>query len=701
MTSAAAGYRGEIDGLRAIAITSVVAYHIGTPGIPGGFAGVDVFFVISGYLITSLLLKEQLERGSIDLAGFYARRARRLLPAFFVVLFASTVAAALLLLPLQEEMGSYTRSVRHAAIYLSNLHFAQTSGGYFDAPTELMPLLHTWSLAVEEQFYIGWPLLLILAFFLARRRYANRTALIVGLLVVIGVASFAFNVHGAGREGRVGQSAFYMLHSRAWELGIGAALAVALPSPLRPRPYWLGDLLCAGGLLGIGAAFLTLDGSLAYPGTAALLPVVSTAAVIGGASLAPGGFLVRVLGARPIAAIGLLSYGWYLWHWPLLAFARIAWLGERDLARDAFLAALALGLAWLTYVIIESPIRQRRIWATWSSRGTLGVSAALTGLLFAASLGLDYRASLILGDPTHPLANVFAATVDGNPTAKLCNNGGRFKELGPFEDCSTPTLSGKRILLWGDSHAGHVARMAEASASAQRIGVTQRSRGGCAPVLGTVPAGGASKQAICKAFNELVLREIQQLRDQGLVGVIIAARWTSVQNKPFISTLHREGFGLVPIDAPPAPALDVLEAGVRRTVDLLTGLGLKVLVLGPVPEQRYRAPWCVARRSAQTCSVSREEQLAYRADVMKALATAIDGNSLARIADPFEQLCDSEVCPAQINGIVLYRDDDHLSAAGAMRLTPWFSPFVGWLAQADAIPPETGSTQGISSATSR
>ena len=160
-TDRAVEYRGEIDGLRAVAIASVVAYHVGIPGTPGGFVGVDIFFVISGYLITSLLFNEQRVRGSIDLLDFYARRARRLLPAFFVVLFASTLAAVIFLLPLPEKMGDFARSARFAAFYASNLHFAQSSGGYFDAPTELMPLLHSWSLAVEEQFYIGWPLLLI------------------------------------------------------------------------------------------------------------------------------------------------------------------------------------------------------------------------------------------------------------------------------------------------------------------------------------------------------------------------------------------------------------------------------------------------------------------------------------------------------------------------------------------------------------
>lgn len=698
MTSATGGYRGEIDGLRAIAIASVVAYHIGMPGVPGGFAGVDVFFVISGYLITSLLLKEQREKGSIDLADFYARRARRLLPAFFVVLFASAIAAALILLPLREEMGNYTRSVRHAAIYLSNLHFAHSSGGYFDAPTELMPLLHTWSLAVEEQFYIGWPLLLILAYFLAARRHADNRALVTGMLVVITVVSFAINVYGAGRGGRAGQSAFFMLHSRAWELGVGAGLALALLWR-KPRVHWLGDLLVAGGLLGIGVALSVLDGDLPYPGTAALLPVLSTAAVIAGASVAPSGILVRILSARPVVAVGLLSYGWYLWHWPLLAYARVIRLGERDLARDAALAALALVLAWVTYVIIESPIRQRRIWSSWSSARTLGVSAALTGLLFAVSMGLDYRSDLILADPAHPLAGVLAATVDGDPKRKLCHIGGKFGRLGPVEDCSTPASSGKRILLWGDSHAAHIARMVEASASVHGIGVTHRSNSGCPPVLGVQPADDASKQAICKTFNEAVLREIEGLRGQGLVGVVIAGRWTLWQGKPSISTLDSQRMRrLVPTDAHPASAIEALEAGVRLTVDTLTSLGLKVIVLGPMPEQRYRVPWCVARRSAQACAVPRDEQIAYRADAMKVLASATDGNGLARIADPFVQLCDSDICPVQVQGMVLYRDDDHLSSAGAMRLMPWFGPFVDWLVQADAVMSETSSVRGPSPA---
>ena len=642
------GYRAEIDGLRAIAIVSVVAYHIGVPGIPGGFAGVDVFFVVSGYLITTLLLKEQQERGSIDIIGFYARRARRLLPAFFVVLFASALCATFLLLPLQEEMGRFTSSVRYAAVYFSNIYFAKTTGGYFDGPIDLLPLLHTWSLAVEEQFYIGWPLLLTLAFALTSRRQARKPKIVAVMLAGICAVSFAINVYRAGREGVDGQRAFYMIQSRAWELGVGAGLAVWLPY-LNLRSDGLGGLLCASGLAGLAAAFLVLDGSMAYPGTAALLPVLSTAAVIVGASIAPCSLPVRWLGAPFMVGVGVLSYGWYLWHWPFLAFARVSF-GERALLRDACLAVAALILAWVTYVVVERPIRQRKIWSAWSDRRTISVAAAATGVLIATSLAMDYRALQIVNDPEHRLAHVFAASLHANPKSKTCNNGGSSGALQPLEDCSTAYPSGQRLMLWGDSHASHIATTVDAATAQKGIGFIERTRRGCSPVL--------DHNSGCKAFNAAVFREIQELRSHGLVGVIISSRWSPFAN---------------------------LEGSVRRIVITLTDMGLKVVLVGKMPEQDHSATWCVARQSPLTCSTSRADQLARRSIAMRALADAIGNNPLARLADPIDELCGEVMCAVVSDGSVLFRDKHHLSTAGAMRLVPWFVSFASWAGQQPSL----------------
>jgi peptidoglycan/LPS O-acetylase OafA/YrhL len=367
MPEARLSYRPDIDGLRALAIVSVVAYHVGLPGVPGGFVGVDVFFVISGCLITGLLLDEIRTTGTIDLLGFYARRARRLLPAFCLVLAVTSILAVLILLPINKEMSRFATSAIRAALYVSNFYFARGGGDYFAAPADMLPLLHTWSLAVEEQFYIVWPCALVLLAYVARARKWQRPRLVLAVLAVICATSFAAGWWWSNGEGKAVRHAFYLIFSRAWELAIGAFLALALPyAAIRSR--FLGEGLCALGLTAVIVAVVTFDSTIPYPGVAALVPTLGTAAVIAGGTLAPGCWSARLLGSPPAVAIGLVSYSWYLWHWPLLALARGDALGERDLGRDIAIGVLTLGLAWLTYRFIEKPIRSRQVWAEWSRR---------------------------------------------------------------------------------------------------------------------------------------------------------------------------------------------------------------------------------------------------------------------------------------------------------------------------------------------
>lgn len=363
-------YRGDIEGLRAVAVLLVVLAHVGVPGVAGGFIGVDVFFVISGFLITSLLRRELAATGRLDLPRFYARRAVRLLPVATLVTVA-TLAATWLWAP-PVRFAGYAWDALAAATYTVNLRLADTGTDYFagEAPS---PFQHFWSLAVEEQFYLVWPVLIgVLALCGLRRRWVPLT-----VLTGISVASFAWSLHELERAA---PWAYFGSLSRAWELGAGALLALVVTGRPRRRPAlaWAG---CAAIIIGA----VVFDEGTPFPGTAALLPVLGAVAII-----AAGGN--RLLEAAPMRWVGRMSYGWYLWHWPLLFFA------PAGLPARAGFAAAALGLAVLSHHLLENPVRYHRCWSVRPRRGLflgLGLSAATA---VVAALGLLVPPQVPTGD---------------------------------------------------------------------------------------------------------------------------------------------------------------------------------------------------------------------------------------------------------------------------------------------------------------
>jgi peptidoglycan/LPS O-acetylase OafA/YrhL len=691
MRETIAGYRPDIDGLRAIAVTSVVAYHVGLPGVAGGFVGVDIFFVISGLLITRLLLDEVRTTGTIDLLGFYARRARRLLPVFFVVLAVTSVLAALFLLPVNKELSRFGNSAVHAALYISNFYFARSGGGYFAAPTEMFPLLHTWSLAVEEQFYLIWPCILVLLTYLTPACGGRCGRHVLTILILIFGSSFATSWWGSHGEGEEAQAAFYLIFSRAWELAIGAVLALALPAVTMPSRF-LGGALSVLGLAAIIGAIATFDATVPYPGMAALLPTLGTAALIAGGTIAPRSWCTRLLASPPAVAIGLVSYGWYLWHWPLLALARAGTLGERILMRDLGIGVLALGLAWVTYRLIEQPVRSRQVWGAWSSGKVLGVAAAVTVLMVGSAASFRWWEHSSKLDPSSRFRRLHQAARDVNPRRGLCNHRSPFTSLVAWDACTFPPgQRGRHIMVWGDSHGDHLMPLLEAVGPGAGLSVYQRSFNGCPPLLGVLPTRNGKPNSGCSSFNQAVLSEIRERRAHGLTGVVLSARWAVYDERPSLS-VHEQGRRMRLIkhagdaDAP----LKVLEAALKHTLATLTDMGLRVVVVAPVPEQRYNAPWCLARSDAATCSVPKQEAERNRAEVLAAMSRAVGRASSVRLADPFGALCDAHLCPVERSGAILYTDDDHLSATGARSLAPWFAETAAWLAApgkvADAEP---------------
>ena len=535
-------YRPDIDGLRAVAILPVVLFHADVAWTPGGFVGVDVFFVISGYLITSLIVAE-LAAGRFRLADFYRRRALRILPAYLVAMAATLAAGWLFLFP--DEARGLGRSLLWASLFVSNLHFWQASD-YFDPDLGTAPLLHTWTLSVEEQFYVLLPLVLIAV----HRALAGRW---LPVLAALSAASFALCLWATARHEA---AAFYLLPMRAWEFGLGALLATGLGARATALPGAVRSALGIAGLALIGAAVVLFDGETAFPGAAALLPAGGAALAIAAAEGTAAG---RALSLRPMVATGRVSYSLYLWHWPVITYWKIAVspvLGPVDVIA---VVALSAALAVLSWRLVETPVRTgapRRMPARRvNAAAALSlVVAAVAGALVAGTERwgrvpdhlvriadyIDYRADL----PIHPCL-IHA----GTPGRAEAFDAGAC--LGPGPDPARPSL-----LVLGDSHAEHLLPALEAVLPGVRVRAAGAT--GCRPLLGL------TGDWYCPAVMRPALEE--HVPSAGADTILLSARWR---------------------DEDVAPLRDTAAFLARHADD--------VVILGPTPEYRDAFPRLLAR----------------------------------------------------------------------------------------------------------
>jgi peptidoglycan/LPS O-acetylase OafA/YrhL len=621
-------YRPDIDGCRAIAILLVVGYHIGLSWLPGGFVGVDVFFVISGYLITSLLVTEQRDAGRIDFAAFYARRARRLLPALIVMIAVVVAAGMVVLLP--DQQRALAASAVAGLLFSINLYFVHVHQGYFADQSNLVPLLHLWTLSVEEQFYLIWPVALAAV---ARKRDWLPARAIVALVAVISLASFAIGVALAGNHDNL---AFLLLPGRAWQLGVGALLAFVPPISGR----W-ATVTRAAGLVAIGAAGVVLGDGLPYPSFDALLPVIGAACLVVPAQRT--GAVDRLLGARPVAGLGKLSYGWYLWHWPLLALARQLW--EEDIAHNAAIALGALLIAAISYRWVERPFRDRRLWSA-TPRAALaagGAATAMCAILAAAS----WKAASIPPAPGSILAQYLAA------------RGGAARD---FAFCDDPVLSarcvrgaampGPGIMLWGDSHAAQLSLGLERAARPAGAHVVMRTMGACSPAARDREAAGADLAARqCAAFNAAVRAEIPAFKQRwDLRVVLLAGSWATA------------GRGW--------------EQRLAQVVADIRAAGPTVVLAQDLPLQPINYVTCAIHRPLIDCAIARDAVDAQAADADGTLRRIAARNPGTVLWSPRDMLCPDGRCVTVLRGRLLYRNRTHLTLNGAALLTPAFAPVV-------------------------
>ncbi len=635
-------YRPAIDGLRALAVLPVILFHAGIPGFSGGFVGVDVFFVISGYLITSILAHE-LDTGRYSLLTFYERRARRILPALVLVLVCSALATAFWLAP--RHLREFGRSAVSVAAFTSNVFFWHESG-YFDTLNETKPLLHTWSLAIEEQYYLIFPPLLALLWRFMRRRVA---------LVVAAVAVASFLMATFWGPGHAVAN-FYLLPTRAWELLLGAL--IALTPALRDRalgetPRAGDEWLAALGLALLLAATVAFDAHTPVPGIPALIPTVGTALILTCAH--PHTRVARVLAWRPVVAVGLVSYSAYLWHQPLLAFARVYAPVALSLAARAGLGCLAVALAWVSWSFVEAPFRDRKRWTR-----TQVLTSAVISLAAVAAAGAWVAHARGFPERYPQLSSGWSDDRErcGFPTSGI-DHITCAPELAVFKRAG----SERRILFVGDSLL--LAMSGGIRDASRRVGipVNLAAHTGC-PILwdATVRDDAGTGNPDCWEYNarwrDLVVR-------QGITDVVVISAF----NRYF-----RNGKVMTHV-ASTTPLPDALV----RTAAALRVRGVAVAFMRQLPD--FHVVWkqdvndvaFAQLRAGEPVHVTMP-RATYEADSAAFFAAVTPTG--AEVLDASAAFCGAETCSPIVNGRGMYADNDHPGREGDARLSDYWQRYL-------------------------
>ena len=620
------GYRAEIDGLRAIAVLSVLAFHYGAP-LPGGFTGVDVFFVISGFLITQILAAE-IAAGTFSVLGFYDRRMRRILPALLTMLALVLLAGRSLLMP--GDYATLATSTAGAAFGVSNFYFLNHTG-YFDRAADFQPLLHTWSLAVEEQFYVVWPLLL-----LGLTRIGSRFALAATLALAVAIGCAA-SIAYFGVEPK---SAFYMALPRAWELGLGALLAFL---PALPRR--IGELATMAGLVLVATGFYLISPEH-FPGAPALLPCLGAALVVW--PCARPTLSGRLLGL--LAPIGLISYSLYLWHWPIWVLFR-AYLGNRmpDHTQAIVIAAASIIISTASYRYVEQPFRKRR----WSAPRTVATGFAAIMTLFCAAMYIESADGLPQRIPPAGLAMRSLAVMWDWPCKEVAIDtipGGYCVFGAPWKTAKHKTL------IWGDSHAQHFAPVVDAI-----NGDSERSflvYAGCSPALGNghdiFPAGAPQYPDYCRRLHA---NAVKLLREEAAIDqVILTSSWIELPPR-------MDG------KDDPTAGVEAIRGALTKMINETAMPERRFILIGTVPELPPSVVECAHQLHSTllrapcsaTIQPADERVIRQKTDAIDAMLVEIAGKipSVSAVI-PAERLCRNDTCDVTMDGEFLWRDKGHI-----------------------------------------
>ncbi|MHA6325021.1 acyltransferase family protein [Roseivivax sp. CAU 1753] len=654
-------YRRDIDGLRAVAVLPVVLDHAHVPGFGGGYVGVDIFFVISGFLITRILA-EEIAAGRFSLVSFYERRARRILPALFAMILLVLVAGWWMLVPGQYE--AMAESVIATTFFFSNYHFLWIASDYFAPGAEFMPLLHTWSLAVEEQFYIVFPLLLLGATALMR----HQAWMLVALLSAV---SLAYATTLVATDPVAG---FYATPGRAWELGAGALVAMLGARVVPSRP--VANALSLGALGAIAASVVLYSATTPFPGLAAL-PAVLGAACLIWTGATHDTVAARILGWAPLVGVGLVSYSLYLWHWPVLVAARL-WVGDGVLSPGltALAIAAALILAVLSWRFVERPFRRPAKAGGLRRRTIFAASAVGAALLYTAGSTIDTEDGYAARMPA-ALTPILAISDEKTLPVARC---GKRSEAVPCPlglahsgGAAAPDVA-PDVLVFGDSHAGALAYGFDALMRDEGLGGALLYASACTPLAGVRRT---DEEAECTDAKAELLR---LLDTEDYDTIVLVARWAlavegvrAPGEAPGIATFEVTPGGDVAAagmgDITGNPAL--IAAGLDALIARITATGRRVVLLEGVPEIGFDVPQAFASATLFGASLrhppSRAETQARNARASALLARLAEGREDVTFVPLIETWC-AEFCPIADGEEIFYRDDDHLSRIGAERL---------------------------------
>jgi peptidoglycan/LPS O-acetylase OafA/YrhL len=664
--------RKDIQALRAIAITPVVLFHLWPARISGGFVGVDVFFVISGFLITSHMLRE-VENNSFKISDFWVRRVRRLLPASFTVLLA-TALSVIALVPVQLWL-QWLKEIQASILYFENWILALDAVDYLALSNEPSPVQHFWSLSVEEQFYLVWPLLIASAIFLVRKTdWKSRRSAILALLLLLTVSSFGYGVYLTQTEPAI---AYFSTPVRAWEFGVGALIAFA-PAIRNATAKWIASIF---GLALIAYSSFAYSTELAFPGYWALIPVLGAAAVIWGSS--NDGALGRVFALKPLQWLGTQSYSIYLWHWPIVTLLPYALGADLDTLGKIFALALTLLLAKVTTAFIERPFlaggRVPRFKPATVFASLIIVSLILVG---SAAVGIEQAKASIEAEKKKTDAQ-FNGVIDcfgagaRAPGKEACTNP-KLKELFPPlasaaadsfwpEGCPTETRedvqpsfcevgNGKseiRIALVGDSHAKQYAAAFRDLAAQNNWSVEIFVKGGC-------PFSKASR-----IREDSVLTEACNKYVDNVEKIILKKQYD------LVITSQRNGVAWIPTNNQSQEETAI--AGLKATWSSLVAKGIPVLAIKDSPMPVPKVIRCLEIKTLKECSPRRSEAFLFDPQVQ---ASKRSGSDLVRLVEFDDIYCNSSVCFPVIGNVVVYRDENHLTSTFTRTLARFLKPHI-------------------------